>query len=126
VNPEASDLEFHSKTRRQGTPENKPRTPVPRSPTTKATVFYPRLPRIPPQTHHKNTTFCDRFLPKSPIKHHKPTTKKIQIKLLMMVRPERFELPTLWFEAKCSIQLSYGRVKRRVQLKIANNPAIGN
>jgi hypothetical protein len=27
-----------------------------------------------------------------------------------MVRPERFELPTLWFEAKCSIQLSYGRV----------------
>jgi hypothetical protein len=27
-----------------------------------------------------------------------------------MVRPERFELPTLWFEAKCSIQLSYGRM----------------
>jgi hypothetical protein len=27
-----------------------------------------------------------------------------------MVRPERFELPTLWFEARCSIQLSYGRV----------------
>ena len=29
-----------------------------------------------------------------------------------MVRPERFELPTLWFEAKCSIQLSYGREDR--------------
>src|ERR1035441_7281547 len=29
-----------------------------------------------------------------------------------MVRPERFELPTLWFEAKCSIQLSYGRTMR--------------
>jgi hypothetical protein len=29
--------------------------------------------------------------------------------LLKMVRPERFELPTLWFEAKCSIHLSYGR-----------------
>jgi hypothetical protein len=28
---------------------------------------------------------------------------------MCMVRPERFELPTLWFEAKCSIQLSYGR-----------------
>jgi hypothetical protein len=28
-----------------------------------------------------------------------------------VVRPERFELPTLWFEAKCSIQLSYGREK---------------
>lgn len=26
-----------------------------------------------------------------------------------MVRPERLELPTLWFEAKCSIRLSYGR-----------------
>ena len=26
-----------------------------------------------------------------------------------MVRPERFELPTLWFVAKYSIQLSYGR-----------------
>ncbi len=29
-----------------------------------------------------------------------------------MVRPERFELPTLWFEAKCSIHLSYGRTLR--------------
>lgn len=26
-----------------------------------------------------------------------------------LVRPDRFERPTLWFEAKCSIQLSYGR-----------------
>ena len=31
-----------------------------------------------------------------------------------MVRPERFELPTTWFEARCSIQLSYGR--RRASL----------
>ena len=28
-----------------------------------------------------------------------------------MVRPERFELPTLWFVAKYSIQLSYGRTQ---------------
>jgi hypothetical protein len=28
-----------------------------------------------------------------------------------MVRPERFELPTPWFVAKCSIQLSYGRIE---------------
>ena len=27
-----------------------------------------------------------------------------------MARPERFELPTTWFEARYSIQLSYGRV----------------
>jgi hypothetical protein len=26
-----------------------------------------------------------------------------------MARPERFELPTPWFVAKYSIQLSYGR-----------------
>ena len=44
-----------------------------------------------------------------------------------MVRPERFELPTLWFEAKCSIQLSYGRGKQVIQtLKIADNPLHGN
>src|SRR5882762_8182022 len=28
-----------------------------------------------------------------------------------VARPERLELPTLWFEARCSIQLSYGRAK---------------
>ena len=27
----------------------------------------------------------------------------------ILARPERFELPTPWFEAKCSIQMSYGR-----------------
>jgi hypothetical protein len=29
-----------------------------------------------------------------------------------VVRPDRFERPTLWFEARCSIQLSYGRALR--------------
>ncbi len=29
--------------------------------------------------------------------------------LMGMARPERFELPTDWFEASYSIQLSYGR-----------------
>ena len=44
-----------------------------------------------------------------------------------VVRPERFELPTLWFEAKCSIQLSYGREKQTVQtLKIADKPPHSN
>ncbi|SVA94313.1 uncharacterized protein METZ01_LOCUS147167, partial [marine metagenome] len=27
----------------------------------------------------------------------------------LLARPERFELPTTWFEARYSIQLSYGR-----------------
>ncbi len=31
-----------------------------------------------------------------------------------MVRPERFELPTPWFEARYSIQLSYGRASGSV------------
>ena len=38
----------------------------------------------------------------------KPRTKRGFV--FDMARPERFELPTPWFEAKCSIQLSYGRV----------------
>ena len=32
-----------------------------------------------------------------------------------MVRPERFELPAVWFEARCSIQLSYGREALNLQ-----------
>ncbi len=28
---------------------------------------------------------------------------------VLLARPERFELPTPWFEARYSIQLSYGR-----------------
>lgn len=31
-----------------------------------------------------------------------------------MARPERFELPTPWFVAMYSIQLSYGRVRARI------------
>ena len=31
-----------------------------------------------------------------------------------MARPERFELPTLWFVARYSIQLSYGRLFKRL------------
>jgi hypothetical protein len=33
----------------------------------------------------------------------------------MMARPERFELPTPWFVAKYSIQLSYGRADQTIQ-----------
>ncbi len=33
-----------------------------------------------------------------------------------MVRPERIELPTSWFVAKHSIQLSYGRIVGKLRL----------
>jgi hypothetical protein len=43
-----------------------------------------------------------------------------------MVRPERFELPTPWFEAKYSIQLSYGRtvVLKRAETIKEKDPEI--
>jgi hypothetical protein len=31
-----------------------------------------------------------------------------------LARPERFELPTAWFVARYSIQLSYGRIDSRI------------
>jgi hypothetical protein len=36
------------------------------------------------------------------------------VSLKQMARPERLELPTLWFEARRSIQLSYGRTLHRL------------
>ena len=48
--------------------------------------------------------------------HGERLTENINIKVLLtrstfiLARPERFELPTTWFEARYSIQLSYGRV----------------
>ncbi len=38
--------------------------------------------------------------------------------LMNMARPERFELPTTWFEARYSIQLSYGRVFKINDLRL--------
>ena len=35
-----------------------------------------------------------------------------------MARPERFELPTYWFEASRSIRLSYGRAARALRAPI--------
>ena len=39
-----------------------------------------------------------------------------------MVRPERIELPTSWFVAKHSIQLSYGRIVAELRLRIITEP----
>ncbi len=40
--------------------------------------------------------------------------KAAQSSLFILARPERFELPTPWFVARYSIQLSYGRVRNRI------------
>jgi hypothetical protein len=36
---------------------------------------------------------------------------------IRVARPERLELPTLWFEARCSIQLSYGRAENQYNIQ---------
>lgn len=42
---------------------------------------------------------------------------------VFVARPERFELPTLWFVARYSIQLSYGRIRART---IGKAPSVVN
>ncbi len=42
--------------------------------------------------------------------------------VLKMVRPERFELPTAWFVARYSIQLSYGRLVRSGIMRMSEVP----
>ena len=44
---------------------------------------------------------------------HKPNKKPARRPVLCLARPERFELPTAWFVARYSIQLSYGRIVNR-------------
>ena len=41
-----------------------------------------------------------------------------------MARPERFELPTAWFVARYSIQLSYGRIEIRTEDYTENFPGV--
>ena len=50
----------------------------------------------------------------------------VLMRVLKMARPERFELPTLCFEGRCSIQLSYGRIrlKTRAMLQVAASPDV--
>src|ERR1700692_2541332 len=54
-------------------PQNKSEIPVPFSVREKVSGNSPRLPRNPPQTHHKSTTPAHPFSPITPTKHHKPT-----------------------------------------------------
>ena len=53
--------------------------------------------------------------PSEPGPSRAPETKKaaagVAFSMIRMARPERFELPTPWFVAKYSIQMSYGRLR---------------
>ena len=67
---------------------------------------------------HKKTPLCGVFLCLAEVRASRSQafvgTKKnrqtISLPVSIMARPERFELPTAWFVARYSIQLSYGRV----------------
>jgi hypothetical protein len=43
----------------------------------------------------------------------KKATIKAALHSFLLARPERFERPTLWFVARYSIQLSYGRAAKK-------------
>jgi hypothetical protein len=53
-----------------------------------------------------NVTDLDRIRQRL-ISKKNPATHEV---FLLLARPERFELPTFWFVARHSIQLSYGRI----------------
>lgn len=44
------------------------------------------------------------------LKRKKGNLDQVALFVFSLARPERFELPTPWFVAKYSIQMSYGRV----------------
>ena len=58
-----------------------------------------------------------RVLPRS-------TGRQASLPFDVMVRPERFELPTAWFVARYSIQLSYGRIYIEFSLLIPTAKSI--
>ena len=70
----------------------------------------------PTKVQHKRIAqapeaFADEVPGRGTFTAHAEKTKGLPIgkPLVMLARPERFELPTPWFVAKYSIQLSYGR-----------------
>jgi hypothetical protein len=54
----------------------------------------------------------ERWIEGTPEKQLQILPLRVRMTAVVLVRPERVELPTPWFEAKCSIQMSYGRTKK--------------
>ncbi len=113
---------------------SRPHPKINRQPRRLETVISPRKQTPPAQFNRKlSATPARHFFPcnfnfsniricrpeRRPAIHQPPLTDhqsriaaKQESHTQEVARPERFELPTLWFEARCSIQLSYGRVPR--------------
>src|SRR6267154_1753970 len=78
---------------------------------------------ITPPIFKKKSRICGNNLPSSKSNSSKRTRANGNEGNLQkyLARPERLELPTLWFEARCSIQLSYGRYRVLYLLKGGRN-----
>src|SRR6266852_4645170 len=78
---------------------------------------------ITPPIFKKKSRTCGNNSPSSKSNSSKRTRADENERNLQeyLARPERLELPTLWFEARCSIQLSYGRYHALYLLKGGRN-----
>src|SRR5450432_617562 len=72
--------------------------------------------RVPDPLSSKGRSFAAEMLRSKKRREDCFTSRQTNNSSVEVARPERFELPTLCFEGRCSIQLSYGRVDCSITL----------